>query len=232
MADNFGELTTSSSALRMQSLCLAALVTSGSMVIMRAPELYGGARLPCTVPLSQGTYTAASLVAEVRINYAEQLARMVSSIEEDRDVALLARICRVTRKTYYEWLGGSSIRSENVERIASLIGLLADVQTRHRDIRSFLVTPVDEKTPAQHLEEGRADIVLGLSYGVRAPLTARVTSTGRRLRSIPFLKEAATAEAILTARRVRDIADQSSAEAVAMADEMEAQPGGLSILLG
>ncbi len=230
MADSLGEIVTSQ---RVSSVALALLLTSGAMTASRVPEGRRALqRVSYNQPLSGGSYTASGLVAEASINYAEQLARMLTSVEEDRDVTLLAKISGVSRKTYYEWLSGATIRPSNIDRLRSLVTLLADVREQRPKLHAFLVQPIDGKSPADYLHEERGDIVIGLSYGVHAPVTQRRTSTGRPLRSIPFAEALATREAVRSARRIRDYADDAVAEPSVETNDDESAPSGFIINIG
>lgn len=228
MSDNLGDLLISQ---RTQSLVFAALLTAGAAhgavptrVAYNQPQ-----RGIYVAPMLPGSYTSGATLIEQPLNLASQLTRLVSPVDSERHVTLLAHLSGVSRKTFYGWLNGEQIKPENQERLRRTLTLLGRVSMRQRDLYAFLTTPTPAGKPADLLHADRHDVVLGLSYGVPVPPAPRTSPAGRALRSAPFITP--SRETARNARRTRDIADVDVDTLAAYANQLETGPIGHAIII-
>ena len=135
----------------------------------------------------------------LRMSSADQALEVLAALSLNK--TLLAEVLGVTRPTLYAWLEGKDPKTENAQRLMSLVRLLGDAGVRAADALSprFVREPLNDGEPslldllrADTLDEGRVSRVLkeakALEDGAENDRLAREA----RLRALGF--EEPTAE--------------------------------------
>jgi hypothetical protein len=200
----------------VSSLCLAAVLVSNPVAAHASSPSRVSRSFTETlrsISLYTGSIATESVTMGERVPAPKQLSRFLLNPNGKPLVPLLAYICNVSRNTYYGWMKGETVSTENEERILRAIEVLGSISGRHSDMIGFLTKPTAIGTPAEQIRAGRFEVAMGMAATPEIQVSKRTTRSGRRLMSLRSAASAVTPARLRDARRIRDVGREPNPDA-------------------